>query len=151
MTTQFFTLVMVDEELGYPPRTFASAIRNRPFPPAAHIGQRAVYSQQQVDWLRKREKVGKGLRETLPFLWRTPWDNLNQQAVYMTLGDIARALDLYETRVRQMLHKSPLEPDAVAGHYQGYLPRSVAQWLGRHHRGLLTPLVLGKINRFPQG
>lgn len=150
MAEQFYTVKMVDAQLGFSPNTFASALRNRSMPPAARIGSIALYSQDQLDWLLMREQAGKGILQTFPFLWRTPWEEASTQVIFMNTVDVSRALGVDGKRLRKMKQAAALEPDAVAGKYLGYLPTTVAHWLGGCHPELLSPQVLSALNRFPQ-
>lgn len=148
MTENLYTVSMADKELGLSPQSFAGALRNRSVPPAARIGAIALFSQEQMDWLLMRENTGKGILQTFPFLWKTPWDGSNKQIIYMSTADVLRALDIDGQCFRRMRQAAELEPDAVAGRYRGYLPTSVAQWLGASHPEFLSPQVLSSLNRF---
>lgn len=150
MAEQFYTVKMVDAQLGFSPNTFASALRNRSMPPAARIGFIALYSQDQLNWLLLREQTGKGILQTFPFLWKTPWDESFTQVIFMNTVDVSRTLGVDGKQFRKMKQAAVLGPDAVAGRYLGYLPTTVAQWLGACHPELLSPQVLSALNRFPQ-
>lgn len=149
MSQQFFTVSMVEQELGYRHTSFLKALATKPVPPAAHIGQIAVYSKKQVRWLGKRTGQ-RAIVKAHPFTWSTPWDDKGEHVAFMATSDIARVLDRHVATVHSMFKCAPLPPDAVAGQYRGYLPATVAQWLGEFFPDRVTPEVLGVLNRFGQ-
>lgn len=148
MTEHFFTLTMMEQELGYPPRGLRRALSRRPLPPCAHIGSQAVYSAQQVTWLQKHNDK-RPISERLPAAWATPWDDNPQHTYFMSAEDIAKTLGTYRSQVDRMLRQTPLEPDAVAGYYTGYLPQTVAYWIGYYFPHLLSTELLVTINKYP--
>lgn len=121
MAKVYLSRAEVSGQLDYRgPNGLTQMLKLYPVPPVAKIGDSAVYSVEQVEWLKHRIGPNAVLRERRD--WKTPWDGTDPIR-YLNFRMVGEHIGITRAHAYQLLRRNHIGPDAVAKNMKGYLPQ----------------------------